>query len=100
MKNNISKIEQLEQYILFTPQEKKKIKKVIKSHPMLINQYYMDLINWNDLDDPIRKMIIPSSEENRFEGSFDTSGEQENTKLRGLQHKYSNTVLISVLIHI
>ena len=92
--NNIRKIEQLGKYLLLTSQEKKEIEKIIKSHPMLINEYYMNLINWNDLDDPIRKMAIPSIKENRFDGSFDTSGEQENTKLRGLQHKYSNTVLI------
>lgn len=92
--NNIRTIEQLEQYISFTPCERRGIKKIIESHPMLVNQYYMDLINWNDPNDPICKMVIPSKEENKSEGSFDTSGEYENTKLRGLQHKYSQTALI------
>ncbi len=92
--NNIKTIEQLEQYISFTSCERREIKKIIESHPMLVNQYYMDLINWNDPNDPIRKMVIPSKEENKSEGSFDTSGEYENTKLRGLQHKYSQTALI------
>ncbi len=96
MKNkNMRKIEQLEHYISFTPRERREIKKIIESHPMLIKQYYLDLINWNDPNDPIRKMVIPSIEENESSGgSFDTSGEYENTKLRGLQHKYSQTVLI------
>lgn len=89
-------IEQLEQYIPFTPCERSEIKKIIESHPMLVNQYYMDLINWNDANDPIRKMVIPSKEENRLEESFDTSGEHENTKLRGLQHKYPQTALILI----
>ena len=39
-------------------------------------------------------MVIPSVEELNLSGSYDTSGEQENTKLRGLQHKYSQTALI------
>ena len=29
-----------------------------------------------------------------LEGSYDTSGERQNTKLPGLQHKYRNTVLL------
>jgi lysine 2,3-aminomutase len=96
MKNNyITTIKQLEEYISFTDSEKNKIQKVIDSHPIRINKDYMDLINWNDPNnDPIYKMVIPSIEENRLEGSFDTSGEQENTKLQGLQHKYPQTALV------
>jgi len=93
-KNDIKTIEQLEQYTSFTPRERGEIKKVIESHPMLVSQYYMDLINWNDPNDPIRKMVIPSKNETISEGSFDTSGEYENTKFCGLQHKYSQTALI------
>ncbi len=93
-KNNIRTIEQLEQYISLAPHERREIKKIIGSHPMSVSQYYMDLINWNDPNDPIRKMAIPSIEEKSLEGSFDTSGEHEDTKVCGLQHKYPQTALI------
>jgi KamA family protein len=92
--NNIRTIEQLEEYISFNPYERQEIQKVMEDHPMLVNKYYMGLINWNDPDDPIRRMVIPSRDENKSEGSFDTSGEFKNTKLRGLQHKYPQTALI------
>ena len=59
-KNNIKTIEQLEQYISLTPHERRETKEIIGSHLMSVNQYYMDLINWNDPNDPIRKMAIPS----------------------------------------
>ncbi|MDY6970981.1 MAG: KamA family radical SAM protein [Thermodesulfobacteriota bacterium] len=94
MDSNIRTIEELEQYVSFDARERPEIKKIIENHPMLIPQYYMDMINWNDPDDPIRKMVVPSEEERRSDGSFDTSGELQNTKLRGLQHKYSQTAMI------
>ena len=50
---------------------------------MLVAPYYMRLIDWEDPDDPIRKMAIPSIEEFNLQGSYDTSGEAENTKMSG-----------------
>ena len=61
---------------------------------MQVTSYYLSLIDWSNTDDPIRKMAIPSLDELNLEGSYDTSGEVENTKLQGLQHKYSETALI------
>jgi len=61
---------------------------------MRITRYYLSLIDKNDPNDPIRKMAVPSVEELNLLGSYDTSGERENTKMPGLQHKYSQTALI------
>jgi lysine 2,3-aminomutase len=61
---------------------------------MRISPYYLSLIDWDDSNDPIRKMAVPSVEELNLEGSYDTSGEAENTKMPGLQHKYSETAVI------
>ena len=61
---------------------------------MQVTSYYLSLIDWSNTDDPIRKMASPSLDELNLEGSYDTSGEVENTKLQGLQHKYSETALI------
>jgi lysine 2,3-aminomutase len=54
----------------------------------------MSLIDWSNPADTIRKMAIPSLDELSLQGSYDTSGERENTKTWGLQHKYSETALI------
>jgi KamA family protein len=94
MKNSICTIEQLEKFIDLSPKEEKKLKQITQKHPMRVTEYYMSLIDWNDPEDPIKKMAIPSMNEFNLQGSYDTSGEAENTKMSGLQHKYSETALI------
>ncbi|MBR6084641.1 MAG: KamA family radical SAM protein [Spirochaetales bacterium] len=70
------------------------LRAVTERFPMRIPQYYRNLINWSDPDDPIRRMCVPSMDELESSGSFDTSGEERNTKQTGLQHKYTQTALI------
>lgn len=70
------------------------INKVCKQYPMLINEYYLSLINPDDPNDPIRKMAIPSAWELEQNGDTDTSGEIQNTIFPGVQHKYKQTLLI------
>jgi lysine 2,3-aminomutase len=94
MKNDICSIEQLEKFTILSRKEKKELKQITKRHPMRVTPYYMSLIDWEDPEDPIKKMAIPSIEEFNLQGSYDTSGEAENTKMSGLQHKYSETALI------
>lgn len=94
MERAICTIEQLKDYVDVPLGKEIKLKKIIERHPMRVAPYYMSLIDWDDPNDPIRKMAIPSFEESSLEGSYDTSGEAENTELRGLQHKYAETVLI------
>jgi len=90
----ICTIEQLRNYVDLSREEERKLKRITARHPMRVTPYYMSLIDWNDPNDPIRKMAIPSIEELSLKGSYDTSGEAENTKLRGFQHKYAETALI------
>lgn len=87
-------IEQLKKHLDLDSEEESQLREVIKLHPMAITPYYLSLINKKDKKDPIRKMIVPSEEELDTTGSYDTSGEQENTKSVGLQHKYTRTALI------
>jgi len=94
MENSICTIEQLKDFIDLSPKEEKKLRQITQRHPMRVTAYYMSLINWDDPYDPIRKMAIPSLNEFSLQGSYDTSGEAENTKLSGLQHKYQQTALI------
>jgi lysine 2,3-aminomutase len=94
MENSVCTIEQLKDFIDLLPKEEKNLKEITERHPMRVTPYYMSLIDWDDPDDPIRKMAIPSVNEFSLDGSYDTSGEAENTKLSGLQHKYQETALI------
>jgi len=90
----ICTVEQLKEYMDLSPKEEKRLKQITARHPMRVTPYYMSLIDWDNPLDPIRKMAIPSVNEFSLQGSYDTSGEAENTKLLGLQHKYQETALI------
>jgi len=90
----VNTIDELKQYIKLSKKEEALLKKVVKEHPMRISGYYLSLIDKDDPDDPIRRMIVPSIEELNLSGYYDTSGEAENTKMIGLQHKYPQTALI------
>ena len=91
-----SSLEELEKafQIEIDKEEKKKLQKVIEKHPMFIPDYYARLIDWNDPEDPIKSIIFPSPGELDIAGSYDTSGERENTVHTGLQHKYRETALL------
>jgi len=91
---SISNIKNLKKHATLTPEEEKYLEQAVKIHPMRISPYYASLINWDDPQDPLRKMAVPSVEELNLEGIYDTSGEAENTKMPGLQHKYAETALI------
>lgn len=91
---NICTIEQLRRYTTLPKKDEEQLRRITRRHPMRVTRYYMSLIDWDNPRDPIRKMAIPSPQELNLQGSYDTSGEAENTKLRGLQHKYRETALV------
>lgn len=62
--------------------------------PALLPRKYIDLIDWQDPDDPLRRLLVPSKSEQSTAGAFDTSGETESTVVRGLQHKYVQTAIV------
>ena len=92
--NSITHLEDLACYKELSKKEKKKLQEVLIKHPMRIPEYYYNLIDFNDDNDPIKKLAIPSVDELSSYGEVDTSGESTNTKLPGLQHKYKQTVLV------
>ena len=94
LNNNVTTLEELQEYIDLDPDEEDKLQNVIDKHPMSIPRYYLSMIDAADPNDPIRKMAVPSVDELDLDGFNDTSGERKNTKLPGLQHKYKNTVLL------
>ena len=93
LKQNITSAEELRTLLPMEEQEYEDIRRIADSFPMSISRHYFGLINPDDPDDPIRKLCIPSSSEFNREGVLDTSGEADNTKVSGLQHKYGPTVL-------
>src|SRR5690606_39744347 len=52
--------------------------------------------NWDDPNDPIRKLIIPNEGELDEYGRWDASEEHLNYAAPGCQHKYTTTALLLV----
>jgi KamA family protein len=90
---NLTRIEQLEQ---LSEQEKKQLAKVVETFAFRCNSYYLSLIDWDDPEDPIRKIIIPHPYELEEWGRLDPSDEESYTIIPGLEHKYNSTALLLV----
>ncbi|MGL4790196.1 MAG: KamA family radical SAM protein, partial [Anaerotignaceae bacterium] len=71
-----------------------KLDAILEQYPMSVNRYYLSLIDFNNPNDPILKLCIPSASEINLDGNADTSGEADNTIITGLQHKYEQTAII------
>jgi KamA family protein len=74
--------------------ELEKLERVAERYVFRANDYYLGLIDWDDPDDPIKQLIIPREDELNDWGNLDASNEQSVTVARGVQHKYSDTVLL------
>lgn len=77
-----------------SPEEIKDLEPVIDRYTFYSNEYYLSLIDWDDPNDPIRKIIIPSTGEIENGGKLDPSNEKRFTKAKGLEHKYGPTALL------
>lgn len=87
---NIDHISQLSDH------EREALKQVAKTYVFRINDYYLSLIDWSNLNDPIRRIVIPTLEELNEYGSWDASDEKSNYVVPGCQHKYETTALLLV----
>lgn len=69
------------------------LKKIEDKFAFRANSYYLNLINWDDPHDPIRRIIIPNEEEFLEWGALDASGESRYVRVPGVEHKYRDTAL-------
>ena len=76
--------------------EKSDLEKVNEQFVFRTNDYYQSLIDWNDPDDPIRRIVMPDIQELDDWGQLDASNEEKYTKVKGLEHKYTSTALLLV----
>ncbi|GAA0383513.1 KamA family radical SAM protein [Paenibacillus motobuensis] len=87
---NIDKVTQLSQI------ERDQLRPITDKFVFRVNDYYLNLIDWDDPNDPIRKLVIPNTGELREYGRWDASDEDTNYVVPGCQHKYRTTALLIV----
>jgi len=72
------------------------IKKINHAFPIRISKHYSMLIDWNNPDDPLMKMVMPNRGELEGVGSLDVSLERKFCPIRGLEHKFPQSVFVKV----
>ncbi|CAG7636797.1 hypothetical protein PAESOLCIP111_03785 [Paenibacillus solanacearum] len=76
--------------------ERSRLKQITEKFVFRVNDYYLNLIDWNDPADPIKKLVIPNEGELSEYGRWDASDEDTNYVVPGCQHKYRTTALLIV----
>lgn len=84
----------LSQLAELSEQDRRRLEPVAERYPFRLNSYYARLIDWDDPNDPLRRIVIPDPNELRPWGALDPSGEARYTPVRGCQHKYRDTALL------
>ena len=88
-----TKIEHLDR---LSEQEIADLQKVTDKFSFRCSDYYLSLIDWDDPNDPIRRIVIPNVQELDEWGRLDPSDEEAYTVIPGLEHKYHSTALFLV----
>lgn len=89
-------VNKLEQVPGLSDDERKQLAPVAEKFAFRTNEYYQSLIDWNDPDDPIRRIVMPDIQELDEFGEMDASDEHSYTVRKGLEHKYGDTALLLV----
>ena len=76
--------------------EREELRPVTDKFVFRTNDYYQSLIDWEDPDDPIRRLVVPSKDELTDWGELDASGEHNYQPVAGVEHKYQDTALLLV----
>lgn len=98
LKNRLTRVEQLEEVMTLTTEEKQGCYFANKKLALAITPYFFNLIDRDDPDCPIRRQIIPRIEEMTTspEELLDPCGEDGDMAVPGLVHRYPDRVLFLV----
>ena len=98
LKNRITSVEQIERHLTLTPEEKVGCLFANQKLALAITPYFFNLIDRNDPNCPIRKQVIPRSDEMVVSSGemLDSLGEDGHSPVPGLVHRYPDRVLFLV----
>lgn len=98
LRNRITTLEQLEQHIELTAEERAGCEHANTKLAMAITPYFFNLIDREDPDCPVRKQVIPRAGEmvTGAEEMLDPVGEDGHSPVKGLVHRYPDRVLFLV----
>jgi lysine 2,3-aminomutase len=98
LKNRITNLAQLENKVFLAPEERAGVILSRDKLAFAVTPHFFNLIDWDDLDCPIRRQVIPRMEEairSPMEMA-DPCGEDSHMPVPGLVHRYPDRVLFLV----
>ncbi len=98
LKHSIRNAADLARFLDLSEDERRATDTLGRVFSFAVTPYYFSLIDPTDPDDPIRRMILPSLEEERSTafGEVDPLGEKPDQVAPGLTHRYPDRVLFVV----
>jgi lysine 2,3-aminomutase len=98
LKNRLSRLEQLEEFMELTPDERAGCLFAGKKLALSITPYFFNLVELDDPEGPIRRQVIPRAGETKTssEELLDPVGEEKTMPVEGLVHHYPDRVLLLV----
>ena len=98
LRNRVTKLEQLEQYMELTAEERAGCLFAKDKLAMAITPYFFNLIDPEDPNCPVRRQVIPRSGEMQTapEEMLDPVGEENTKPVDGIVHRYPDRVLFLV----
>jgi lysine 2,3-aminomutase len=98
LKNRITTVEELERHMVLTEAEKLGCAHANHKLALAITPYFINLIDRDDPDCPIRRQVIPRGEETivSVEERLDSLDEDGHSPVPGLVHRYPDRVLFLV----
>jgi lysine 2,3-aminomutase len=87
-------ITKCDQLSALSSQEREELRPVCDRYAFRTNEYYASLIDWQDPEDPIRRIVVPDKAELTEWGRLDASDESSYAVAPGTEHKYTQTALL------
>jgi lysine 2,3-aminomutase len=97
--NRVRTAVQLERFLALAPEEKPGLEGPVSRLPLAITPYYMSLLVGHGADHPLRRTVVPTFNEfvKRPEEADDPLGEDHQSPVPGLVHRYPDRVLFLAL---
>lgn len=97
LRNRITSVDKLTQFLNLTSEEKEQIEQVGKRFRWAVSPYYLSLMDPNDPEDPIRKQGVPMIAELEVEsGEEDPMGEELTSPVLNITRRYPDRLIINV----
>jgi lysine 2,3-aminomutase len=99
IRNRIRHLDQLERMLSLSHPERSAVEMIQSKLPVGITPYFMSLLSKDDACDPLRRTVVPTTAEfTTGPGEADDPlGEDEQSPVPGLVHRYPDRVLLLVL---